>query len=147
MNDYFSNCDEWTTGIASLDAQHTELAKCIREIENTCFNSTDRQPGHSPACKQSLASLLDNLYHATKQHFKFEESAMLEVQYPGHAAHSREHNLMLAELKLIARDHESGGNKVDAEMARGLKVWFIAHVKLSDCKFSAYIAAHRLALE
>ena len=147
MEDFFTRCDGWLTGIASLDAQHVGLANCIREIEELCCSKENIPSEDSPTRKQRLCVLLDRLYQATKEHFKCEEAAMLEVDYPEQAAHSREHMMMLAELKLIIRDHESGNCEVDEEVARGLKVGFIAHIQLSDCKFSSFAATHRLVLE
>jgi len=94
-----------------------------------------------------VLALLDKLYRATKEHFESEEAIMLEAEYPGHAAHRREHIMMLAEFRLIIRDVESGKSKVNADMARGLRIWFIAHVKLSDCKFSSYVSTRQLAGE
>lgn len=88
--------------------------------------------------KQNLSELVEHLYRKTKEHFKYEEAAMQEAGYPGFVAHRREHIMLLAELKLAI-------NKADSDMVRELKTWFMAHIKHSDCRFSAYISRRKMA--
>ncbi len=148
MEDFFTRCDEWLTGIASLDAQHAGLADSIRKIENACNCTENTQSGDSLPGKQLLSALLDKLYQATKKHFEHEEAVMREAGYPDYAAHRREHIMMLAELKLIINmERESTSMEMDSGLARELKTWFIGHIRQSDCKFSAYASAHREAAE
>jgi len=148
MDDFFTRCGEWLTGIASLDAQHAGLADSIREIENACCCTDKSQSGYSLPGKLLLPALLDKLYQATKEHFEHEEAVMLEAGYPDYAAHRREHIMMLAEMKLIIQvEHESASTEMDSALAAELKTWFIGHIRQSDCKFSAYASTHREAAE
>ncbi|GMR21181.1 MAG: hypothetical protein BMS9Abin36_1780 [Gammaproteobacteria bacterium] len=148
MEKSFTGCDGWLTGIETLDAQHVELAACISRVANACCCSENTQSGGSVSWKQNLSELVGNLYQAVKKHFEYEEAFMLEAEYPDYAAHRREHIMLLAELKLaINVERESGDIKLGSEMARGLKIWFMAHIKHSDCRFSAYISSRRMVAE
>lgn len=148
MEDFFSGCDGWLTGIETLDAQHIELAACISRVENACCSSEKTQTGDSVSRKQELSELVGNLYQAAKKHFEYEEALMREAEYPDYAAHRREHIMLLAELKLaINAEHGFGDIKVDSKMSSGLKTWFIAHIIHSDCMFSSYISSRRKASE
>jgi len=148
MEDFFKGCDGWLTGIKTLDAQHVELAACISRVEDACCSSEKAQTGDSVLRNQDLSELVLNLYQAAKKHFEFEEALMREAEFPEYASHRREHIMLLAELKLATNmEPGSGGIKMDSEMSRGLKTWFVAHIIHSDCRFSSYISSHRMASE
>lgn len=138
MKDFFAGCDGWVTGIEALDAQHVGLAACINEVAAAC-GSASRQ--------WELPDLVADMHQQTKAHFEYEEAVMQAAEYPGFAAHRREHVMLLAELKLAINKASAGtdGIKVDSEMVEGLKTWFMAHVKHSDCQFSTYIASRKSA--
>ncbi|VAW73790.1 hypothetical protein MNBD_GAMMA15-4 [hydrothermal vent metagenome] len=137
MEDFLTGCEGWLTGIEILDAQHVELAACIGEVADAC---------HSAKKKPGLLDMVNNLYRRTKKHFEYEEAVMREVGYPEFSAHQREHIMLLAELKL-AINRGGGADEIimNSEMVRELKVWFMAHIKHSDCRFSAYISHRKLA--
>ena len=146
MEEFFTGCDGWLTGIEALDTQHVELAACISRVAGVCRGSKNMQTGGSVSRNRDLSEVVDHLYRKTKEHFEYEEAVMRETEYPDFAAHRREHIMLLAELKLaIDREPGSVGIKVDSEMVRELKAWFMAHIKQSDCRFSAYISSRGMA--
>lgn len=148
MEEFFTRCEGWLTGIETLDAQHTELAACINKVAGASCGTENTQTGDCVARQEELSELVGNLYQTVKAHFEYEEAVMLKAEYPGFAAHRREHIMLLAELTLaVNMEDESAHIQVDSKMLRELKTWFIAHVSHSDCKFSAYISGHRMVSE
>jgi len=145
MESFFSGCDGWLTGIEALDAQHVELAACINSLLSACCGHNNTQSGDSVADKRDLFELVDHLYRKTKAHFAFEEAVMQEAEYPDFADHQREHIMLLAELKLVLNmGSGAGGCKLDPGMAGQLKTWFLAHIRHSDNRFSAYVCNHMM---
>jgi len=137
MEDIFAGCEGWLTGIEALDIQHVELAACINKAAGACC---------STKAIGELPGLVDHLYQKTREHFEYEEFVMREAGYPDFTAHRREHIMLLAELKLVLDSEPGSGRvKVDSKMVGELKTWFLAHIKHSDCQFSAYISRHRVA--
>jgi len=61
MEEYFTGCDRWLTGIETLDAQHVELAACISRVVNGCCCSENTQTGGSVSRKQNLSELVGHV--------------------------------------------------------------------------------------
>jgi len=141
MEEFLKWRDSWLTGIEALDVQHAELATCLNSIARLCFEKEDQD---SKACfgkVEQVNKLALQLYNETKQHFKYEEQLMLETKYPGYPAHSTEHGMLLAELKLLIRTRSGGGcESIDTNTLKALKSWFIAHIAHSDKLFARFVS-------
>ncbi|HEC06200.1 MAG TPA: bacteriohemerythrin [Thiolapillus brandeum] len=131
---------DWLLGIDALDSQHKVLAdrlnRLVVECRHTGAAPTEKN-GHS---RDLLARLFQELYITTKEHFSFEEALMCAEDYPGLAAHAREHVMLIAELKsTFVNGVKEGRCKLDPEFLQALKSWLIAHVTHSDREFAEFL--------
>ena len=80
------------TGNEMIDTQHRELIDKINKLLESCETSKD---------KLVAVKTLDYLADYTEFHFGEEERLQESIQYPGMAAHKREHE----KLRGVVQDH------------------------------------------
>lgn len=131
--------DDRLLGIDSLDQQHRTLVDCINKLVTECRKSGTDTHGSAGEKREKLARLFDELYTTAKAHFSYEETMMRDMNYPGYAAHAREHVMLIAELKSsFANTLKQAQCSVTPELLQALKSWLIAHVSRSDRDFAKY---------
>ncbi len=146
MEDFLKWRDNWLTGIEEVDVQHAELTAHLNRIARTCFRDGEQDAADSPGETDQSENMATRLYDMTKHHFQYEEQLMLEAGYPDYPAHAYEHNMLLAELKLMIRTcFKEGGKKIDCETLKALKSWFVVHVTHNDKLFAQFMSRQRTA--
>lgn len=146
MDDFLSWRDDWCLGIDLLDQQHRLLADCINRLvqQCACAEAAGENGGEQPV--RRLGELLDELYSTAKQHFRNEETLMMEQGYPGYASHLQEHVMLLAELKsTFLTRFQRGCRHMDAAVFKALKSWYIVHVIHSDREFAEFLRLRQTA--
>ncbi|MEN8107248.1 MAG: hemerythrin family protein [Pseudomonadota bacterium] len=141
MNDYFSWRDDWLLDIELLDRQHMAIAACLSTLANHYRIGQDS--GNTAAWKQELEDLLERLRVETSRHFHDEEQLMHETQYLHLKHHRYEHVMLLAELKQLISNINTGKEELDTDELSHLKTWLIAHTIDSDRKFADYYHSTR----
>ena len=141
MEGFINWREEWLSGIETLDQQHRVLAGCLNRLVAECSRIDEAGEEDPGGRKQELLNgIFDELHTKARTHFRNEEAMMLSEQYPGYAAHAREHVMLLAELKsTFAAGLREGGCHLESGILRALKCWFIGHVSGSDREFADYV--------
>lgn len=127
--------EDWLLDCDLLDEQHLALAERMNQLY---LYLTD--PGKSlPREPDGLMRRLAEFFEATRQHFLEEEALMASHDYPGLAAHHREHVMLLAEMQECLREIESNNRLFSVEHLQSLKLWQIDHVLNSDREFAEFL--------
>lgn len=126
---------QWTqalsVGVTEIDAEHQEL-----------FRRAGRLLEALEAGKRAeIVELVEFLHGYAARHFGLEEAWMRETLYPGYVRHKAEHDRFVADLRLIARELDSGGQRAVApfELGRWLAEWLKKHVSGTDRELGRYL--------
>ena len=130
--------DEWTLDVAFMDDDHRFLASRLNRIAPDLRRCAAGNAGETVANR--LNRKLHVLGEHTREHFKREEYAMRETDYPGLVEHKSEHDLLLAEYTVLMRDVQDAGlSGMDMGVLDALKQWLIAHVLDDDRTLADYL--------
>ncbi len=135
MRPFFQWRDDWMLGCKVLDEQHLGLAERMNEL----YLFLTKSRSQSPRNPDQLDRLLSAICEETRRHFQEEEALMESHDYPGLAAHHREHVMLLAEMQECLREVEARSRLFTVENLRALKVWQIDHVLNSDREFADFL--------
>jgi hemerythrin len=136
MRPFFQWRDDWLLGCDMLDDKHLELAERMNELYlylTDLRNNLKQDP-------YGLKKRLTDLCEATRNHFQEEEALMEAYQYPGLAAHHREHVMLLAEIRECLREITNNNRLFTLENLKSLKYWQIDHVLNSDREFADFLS-------
>lgn len=140
MDPFINWRDEWLLGMDDVDNQHRVLSDGINQLVQACHEYSVSEAGDKEQQRVVLSELMEALYNSTREHFRFEETLMKKAVYPGLASHSREHAMLLAELKSTFSGRlETDRCYMDPDILKALKSWFIGHVSHSDREFANYV--------
>lgn len=140
MTAFLTWSKDWLLGIDALDSQHKVLADSINRLVVECRQTAAASPEKNEHRRELLVRLFQELYTTTKEHFCFEEALMCAEDYPGLAAHAREHVMLIAELKAtFVNGVKEGRCQLDPDFLQALKTWLIAHVTHSDREFAEFL--------
>jgi hemerythrin len=123
---YMNWDDKFSVGVAEIDAQHKSLIQMVNEFYNG-IKSDD---------KKALGKLLTSLIEYTVHHFATEEKYMKKFNYPGAAAHMKEHKLFTEKASDVKKRFESGELVLSVEVTNFVKDWIIKHISGTDKKYS-----------
>ncbi|MBV5338301.1 MAG: hemerythrin family protein [Deltaproteobacteria bacterium] len=121
--------DSIALGIPTIDAQHKALFGWINTL-NTAIKSGDGA--------EAVGEVIWNLITYVTEHFGEEERLMLSCNYPGLAAHRKEHDQFVSRLREIQVEfidgHEMGESVLDFMVD-----WLVCHIKGTDQGYSRFI--------
>jgi hemerythrin len=124
--------DRYSVGIPLIDDQHKHLIALTNELYACCIGGTEEVQ----ACfRDAIRGAVDYV----KYHFTAEEKMLENVQYPGIAAHKKEHESFVIKILADARDFEEGKKFVPNIFVRYLRDWILAHIAVEDKKYAEYI--------
>ncbi|MGF1510105.1 MAG: bacteriohemerythrin [Myxococcota bacterium] len=125
----------WTSGLEVapvMDGEHQAQVDLVQDLERAI---------EGRASREQVETLLQKLIDITDVHFMSEQIQMRESAYPHYAAHLREHERLLEEVKAFrARLEGSEDGELDAELVRGLQRWLRSHIRGMDRRFGEYLA-------
>jgi len=127
---------EWTpklsVGVEYIDNQH----KIWFEKANALFEA-----GREKKAKEYIKTMLDFLDEYTKQHFRYEEAYMQQINYPGLDAQKRAHTSFVSELAKLKSEYEkSGGNILVIINANRMVIdWLTNHITSMDKRIGEYV--------
>lgn len=124
-----SNTTNLRTGIDLIDAQHTTLMECLRNLQENLLGDAHLQDAEEDALFLASYSL---------EHFAEEERLMLDAFYPEYEAHRREHQLFEEWVDMVkARLSEGGDHRVILhEVHAYLSEWLVTHIRDVDMKMA-----------
>src|SRR5581483_2719048 len=91
--------DQYSVGIAAIDAQHQKWIRIINEVHDAMLNQKTAA---------TLGKSLDAMLEYTGIHFAAEEALMRRHAYPDYAAHKTQHDKLLVDLKELQQSFRSG---------------------------------------
>jgi hemerythrin-like metal-binding protein len=121
--------DSIALGIPTIDEQHKALFGWINTLNEAVKN------GDGSA---AVGEVIWKLITYVTEHFSEEERLMLSCNYPGLAAHRKEHDQFVARLQEIQVSfidgHEMGKSILDFMVD-----WLVCHIKGTDQGYSRFI--------
>lgn len=129
----FDWCKEMETGVSIMDAQHQELFRIGRDLEQLIFRSRN-------ATSQELLNLICELREYISYHFYTEEDLMATHNYPLTAQHIISHNKFRANivdinLPLLGKHPE----QVLPQIKENLQDFLFNHIMIEDRELGLYI--------
>lgn len=123
---------DYSVGRADIDAEHALQYKLLAEAEQLLV------AGDTARAKEVVQQLLDY----SEVHFGSEQVIMRLHSYPEYHAHVREHGDLLAALRNMLENLESG-----PASASTLRRWLSAHVHHADQAFAEFMQRSPLSSE
>ncbi len=120
--------DEYTIGIASVDAEHRSLIDLINTLFAAYRSEEDRG---------GVGGFLGEMYARIAAHFALEERHMVDTRYSAYAVHKAEHEQLLDTLLELTDRFEEGGFSRHA-LADALGAWFTQHFKTHDARLHSH---------
>ena len=116
--------DELRTGIGGLDYEHRKLVGIMEEL----CDSFDAAPSSGV-----VADCFGALYAQVSAHFALEERLMREKRYASYAAHKRDHERLLEQVRHMMEAYEEGKCADCGTSLRAcLEAWLANHVRTAD---------------
>lgn len=125
--------DSFLIGIDELDYEHRSLIDDINRLHRDLAEHAERT---------EIERCLGEIFARMQAHFALEERVMRDNDYPGYIEHKREHEALLegyteSMMTFINNPDGDYGGPVDYE----LEQWILHHIRDSDRRMSAMIAA------
>ncbi len=122
--------DSFNINVSQVDDQHKQLLIMARALHEAM--RTRNRP-------EFLLKRLDDLLEYTRMHFAFEETLMIEHQYPGRESHQREHSELLNRAIGLRDALASGKQLAGTDSFNASDDWVLAHVAGADRKLGAFL--------
>lgn len=113
-----------------IDSQHKMLAKILANMEKA-----QDQPAHGEAVSEALNAMIE----CAINHFKTEESAMKETNYPGMDQHIQQHRNFLEKTTGFCVDRTLNKSISSVEIIEYLRNWLSGHHEYEDVKMEQYL--------
>jgi hemerythrin len=126
---YFEWDDSIALGIPTIDGQHKALFGWINTL-NTAIKNGDGS--------EAVGEVIWNLITYVTEHFSEEERLMLSYNYPGLAAHRKEHDQFVSRLREIQVDYIDG-HEMGESILDFLVDWLVCHIKGTDQGYNRFI--------
>ncbi|WP_406656316.1 bacteriohemerythrin [Methanolobus sp. ZRKC2] len=119
--------DKYSMNIKEIDEQHQSLVRMINELHDAMLQAKS---------KEVALGIINNMAEYTQYHFSTEEKYMQQFEYPGYAAHKKEHDKFIEKVGNFKNDYESGKTGLSFDLLNFLKDWLVTHIQESDKKYS-----------
>jgi hemerythrin len=123
--------DGYNLGIASMDAQHQEMAGLVNTLASAEGDA-------------AIHRALDRLMLFTEKHFDYEHALFRQTGYPAADIHTKRHGFLTLILKRFGQTVASQGSTA-AELAF-LRGWLLDHIGKDDRAFADYVRSQYPAL-
>lgn len=117
------------TGNTEIDAHHKQMIEQFNK-----FMEAFRLRRH----KEELQALFDHLVDYATYHTNAEEMWMMDIRYPGAAAHAEEHKVFIKRLSEIQKFYVEGRAAVSLEVISFLGRWLKKHIYGADQEIARY---------
>lgn len=128
---FFEWQDNYSVGVASLDAQHKIIIKLINQLDDA-----ENENGY-------LAPILNRLEWYVQNHFRFEEALMRNAGFEDFDDHVKEHRDFEDWLKTNVGAVRAGIEIRDLSMSINeyLKTWLTRHILVTDMAYKDVLTA------
>jgi hemerythrin len=128
--------DKFSTGIASIDAQHQGLFSIGAEL----YAAMGAGQG-----KERMGRILTRLVQYTAAHFAYEERLMQLHGYPDYAAHKAQHDDLTRHVQHFCREFQSGQIGISIPLLHFVDDWLKHHIGQSDQGYAKLLTAKAVA--
>ena len=122
--------DEYSVGVAEIDAQHKKLIELINELDGAMSKGQG---------KEALEKVLGQLISYCAGHFALEEKYFDKYGYPDAADHVDKHNKMTAKVLALQKDFRAGKVTITFDVMDFLKKWLDKHIMGTDKKYGPFL--------
>jgi len=122
--------EEYGVNVAEIDEQHRQMLSIALELHAAV---TERRS------KAALLEILDRLTEFSRKHFAFEETLMVEHNYPGLKPHREEHANLMRQLEIFREALEAGRLFQLVPTSDITDDWVLAHVDGADRKLGEFL--------
>ena len=124
--------DSYSVNIREIDDQHKILVKLINDLHDAM------KVGKG---KEVMGTTIKELVDYTAYHFDHEEKLFTSNGYPESSQHKAIHEKLIAEVKTLQKNYESGNTVISMEVMNFLKDWLSGHIMGTDKKYSSFLNA------
>ncbi len=128
--------EKYSTGIASIDAQHRTLFSIGAEL----YAAMSAGQGH-----ERMGRILSRLIQYTAAHFAYEERLMQLHRYPEFAAHKAQHDDLTQQVKQFHQEFQRGQIGISIRLLSFVEDWLQQHIGRSDQDYAPLLAAKAVA--
>lgn len=123
--------EEMATGIATIDADHRDLAERYNGLVHALFQNGD--PALFEKCFRSLINRV-------RRHFAYEQRLMIDLGYRAHDSHAAEHEKLLSEAEELTKRVTTGVEPYDCSvLTQYVKYWLIDHIVHEDRRLARFL--------
>ena len=128
--------DEFSTGIASIDAQHQGLFSIGAELYAAMSVGQ---------AKERMGAILTRLVQYTAAHFAYEERLMQLHGYPDYAAHKAQHDELTRDVQRFYKEFQGGQIAISVPLLSFVDDWLKHHIGHSDQGYAKLLTAKAVA--
>ena len=121
---------EYSVGVQSIDLQHQKLFEMVNELYNAMRMGN---------VAEVVPIILERLETYCHEHFAYEESLMLQAEYPDYLRHKAEHAKLMEKVLVLAKDFDEDTVLRSLALLGFLNEWLQRHVISSDRLYSTYL--------
>ena len=118
------------TGIDMVDSDHRKMIEYALEV-NQLIELYEKD-GFSLDYVERQRELFDKIYHYTEDHFRREEQMMRGFQLEGYEQHKEQHEEILAMIRSIIQDFQSGRITISLQFKLAVLDWVVVHINEVD---------------
>ncbi|MDR1948329.1 MAG: bacteriohemerythrin [Spirochaetaceae bacterium] len=122
----------YSIGIPLIDEQHKELVNLTNKLYKSCMAGGE-------ASKRNFMRTIRSAVDYIGYHFSTEEKIMARINYPGFAAHKKEHASFVKEVLHEVDEFNRGNKFTPTNFVRYLKDWVLTHIAVSDKALGDYL--------
>jgi hemerythrin len=123
--------DKLSVGIESIDQQHKVLIGLINKLNHAMAGGE---------ASIAISDILDELTNYTEYHFEYEESLLVEFDYPNYQKHHGSHRELITQLEGLKLNFESDiSGAIGLEIMQFLQSWLTHHILKSDKAYSEFL--------
>ena len=130
------NIIDWDTrfklSISVIDKQHHRLVQLTNRLHKACLESPE-------TANQSFIETVREAAKYVRFHFSTEENLMLLVDFPGYAAHKKEHENFIREVITHHDKFNQAKYLVPNRFVLFLKEWILSHIAVCDKEMADFI--------
>jgi hemerythrin-like metal-binding protein len=123
--------DDFSVGVAALDAQHKKLIGMI--------NRLIRDPS-AETRSETISDLLTEMTRYAQKHFQAEETLMSEHGYPGLDSQKQQHQAFRRKTVDLCSATMARVQIVPDVMLNYLREWLVDHILREDMKYKPFFA-------
>ncbi len=119
--------DSYSVGVQAFDKAHQRLFVYFND-----FYSALRD-GRS---QDQVATILEQTYAYTNQHFESEERWLAQKNDPDLAAHKEQHRKFQEQIEKLIAENKAGKIGLSSSISKVLREWLSGHIMQTDRKYA-----------